>query len=211
MLQTTRSSLRKPPPDAWLKPGVLLGALVPLFVSVVRALSGRLGANPVATILNQLGLLALIFLIASLSATPLKRLFRMTWALRIRRLLGLLAFFYATLHVLTYVLLDRFGELATLLEDIAERPFITVGALAYALLIPLALTSTRESQKRLGFRLWQRLHRLSYLAAALAVVHFVWRVKKDLTEPLIYGLVLAAVLLARLSPSKQRTRPPRST
>ncbi|HEX6244456.1 MAG TPA: ferric reductase-like transmembrane domain-containing protein, partial [Polyangiales bacterium] len=117
------------PPDAWLKPGLLIGALVPLLVTLARAALGTLGANPIAVALNQFGLLALLFLLASLAATPLKRVLGWTWPMRIRRMLGLLGFFYAALHVATYVLLDRAGELATLLEDLAKRPFIGVGAL----------------------------------------------------------------------------------
>ena len=186
------------PPDAWLKPGVLIGALVPLTVTVARAALGTLGANPIAIALNQFGLLALLFLLASLAATPLKRGLGWTWPMRIRRLLGLLGFFYAALHVSTYVLLDRAGELATLLEDLAKRPFIGVGALAFALLVPLALTSTRASQKRMGFKSWQALHRLSYLATGLGVVHFVWGQKKDIREPLIYATILGLLLALRL-------------
>lgn len=185
-------------PDVWLKPGVLVGALVPLFAIGLRAVRGTLGANPVADVLNQLGLLALVFLLASLAATPLKQLLGLTWPVRIRRLLGLLAFFYATLHLLTYVAIDRFGELSTLLEDLLARPFIAVGFLAWLLLLPLALTSTRGSIKRLGFRGWKRLHQLSYLAGLLAVVHFALRVKIDLGEPLTYGAILAALLGLRL-------------
>lgn len=192
---------------AWLKPGVLVGALLPLLLTGWRALRGDLGANPIAVVLHQLGLLALIFLLASLSATPLKRLLGWTWPMRLRRLLGLLGFFYASLHVLTYVALDRRGELATLLEDLTKRPFTSVGFAAWLLLVPLAVTSTRAMVKRLGFARWQRLHRLSYLAAALAVVHFVWSAKKDLTEPLVYGAVLALLLWVRVR-VRQRARTP---
>jgi sulfoxide reductase heme-binding subunit YedZ len=192
------ASAGRRPPDAWLKPGVLLGALVPLAVTAGRAALGTLGANPVATALNQFGLLALVFLLASLAATPLKQRWGLTWPMRIRRMLGLIAFFYASLHLLTYVLLDRLGELGTLLEDLAKRPFISVGALAFALLVPLALTSTRAAQKRMGFKSWQALHRLSYAAAGFAIVHFVWREKKDIREPLVYGTILAALLGLRL-------------
>jgi sulfoxide reductase heme-binding subunit YedZ len=180
--------------DAWLKPGVLVGALVPPLLMGVRALQGGLGANPIAAALHQFGLLALIFLVASLSATPLKRLLGWTWPMRLRRLLGLLAFFYASLHLLTYVALDRAGELATLLEDLTKRPFISVGFAAWLLLVPLAATSTKAMVKRLGFARWQRLHRLSYVAAALAALHFVWSVKKDVREPLVYGVLLTVLL-----------------
>jgi len=185
-------------PDAWLKPGLLLGGLVPLAALVVRAVRGTLGANPIADALNQLGLLALIFLVASLAPTPLKSLFGLTWPMRVRRMLGLFAFFYASLHVLTYVALDRAGELATLLEDVVKRPFITVGMAAFVLLVPLAITSTAAMTKRLGFARWKRLHRLAYLAALLGVFHFVWRVKKDLSEPLVYGLIVLVLLALRI-------------
>jgi methionine sulfoxide reductase heme-binding subunit len=189
---------RRRPPTAWLSPGVLLGAMVPLVALIVRAWTGTLGANPIEEALNQLGLLALIFLVASLAPTPLKLLFGLTWPVRIRRLLGLLAFFYATLHFLTYLLLDRAGELGTLLADLTERPFITIGFLAWLLLVPLALTSTHAMVKRLGFAQWKQLHRLSYVVSALAVLHFVWRVKKDVSEPLAYGVLLAFLLGTRM-------------
>jgi methionine sulfoxide reductase heme-binding subunit len=193
-----RAAVARGTPDAWLKPGVLLGALFPLLAIGVRAARGTLGANPIAEVLNQLGLLALIFLIASLAATPIKLSFGYTWPLRIRRLLGLLAFFYASLHLLTYALLDRAGELGTLLEDLGKRPFITVGFLAWLLLVPLAITSTRAMIKTLGFARWKRLHQLSYLAGILGIVHFLWRVKKDASEPLTYGAILALLLGLRV-------------
>lgn len=201
---------KKSTPDGWLKPGVLLGSLVPLVALIVRATLGTLGANPIAEALNQLGLLALIFLVASLAATPLKALLGLTWPLRIRRMLGLFAFFYAALHFLTYLLLDRLGDLSTLLEDVVKRPFITVGLLALLLMLPLAVTSTDRMVKRLGFARWKRLHQLTYLAALLAVMHFVWRVKKDLTEPLAYGLLVLALLAFRLPTLAKPARPPRA-
>jgi sulfoxide reductase heme-binding subunit YedZ len=197
MLRGESARARKPP-DAWLKPGLLLGALVPLAVTAARAAQGTLGANPVAIALNQFGLLALIFLLISLSATPLKRHLGWTWPMRVRRMLGLLGFFYAALHLCTYVLLDRLGELSTLLEDLAKRPFISVGALAFALLVPLAWTSTREAQKRMGFKSWQALHRLSYVATGLAVLHFAWGQKKDIREPLVYAAILGVLLALRV-------------
>jgi sulfoxide reductase heme-binding subunit YedZ len=183
--------------DAWLKPGVLLGSLVPLAIIVTRALQGTLAANPIAEALNQFGLLALVFLLASLAPTPLKSMFNLKWPLRIRRMLGLFAFFYATLHLLTYALLDRAGQLQTLLEDLGKRPFVTVGFLAWLMLVPLAITSTDAMVKKLGFRQWKLLHRLAYVAAALGVIHFVWRVKKDASEPTRYALVLLVLLALR--------------
>jgi sulfoxide reductase heme-binding subunit YedZ len=196
--------------DPWLKPGLVLGGLTPLAVTAIRAGQGTLGANPVAIALNQFGLLALVVLLASLAATPLKRGFGLTWPLRVRRMLGLFSFFYASLHLLTYVLLDRLGELATLLEDVVKRPFITVGFTAFLLLVPLAVTSTRAAQKRMGFKPWQRLHRLSYLIGVLALVHFVWREKKDIREPLVYGALLALMLGARLLSARKLSAQPRA-
>jgi sulfoxide reductase heme-binding subunit YedZ len=183
----------------WLKPGVLLGGLVPLALLCARAARGTLGADPIAVALNQLGLLALIFLVASLCATPLKLAFELTWPIRIRRMLGLFAFFYASLHFLLYALIDQGLALPAIVEDVQERAFITVGFAAFVLLIPLAITSTAAMTKRLGARRWKLLHRLAYVAAILAVIHFVWRVKVDLTQPVAYALVLAGLLFARLA------------
>lgn len=185
-------------PYAWLNAGIFVGALVPLAAMGWRAANRSLGANPIAEVLNQFGLLALIFLVASLACTPSKVLLGWTWPARIRRLLGLLAFFYASLHLLTYLLLDRLGDLSTVLEDVLKRPFITVGLLAWLTLLPLAITSTNAMVKRLGYRNWQRLHQLSYAAALLGVLHFVWRVKKDASEPITYGLIVLLLLAVRV-------------
>ena len=193
---TRRPSGRAPFP--WLKPGVLLGALAPLVSILVRAGQGALGADPIATALNELGLSALILLIASLACTPARRIFGWTWPIRIRRELGLAAVAYASLHVLTYVVLDQGLNVRAILEDIVKRPFITVGFAAWVLLLPLTVTSTKASVQRLGFRRWQRIHQLAYAAGALAVLHFVWRVKLDVTQPLIYAGVLAALLAVRV-------------
>ncbi len=193
-----RPTPRRGAPLPWLQPGIFIGALAPLASIALRASQGALSANPVAEIENELGLAALIFLVASLACTPARRLLGWTWPTRIRRELGLFAFFYASLHVLTYLVLDQGVDLAAVIEDIAKRPFITVGFLAFVLLVPLALTSTAASIRRLGFRRWTRLHQLAYVAAVLAVVHFIWRVKIDLSQPLIYAAVLGALLLVRV-------------
>lgn len=181
----------------WLSPGVLLGALVPLVVLVDRLRRNELGADPIATALNALGLLALALLLASLAATPLRLLFGVAWPLRIRRLLGLLAFVYAFLHAALYVVVDQGLAVAAIVRDVTERPFITLGAGAFLLLVPLAVTSTTASRKRLGNARWLALHRLAYVAALLAAGHFVLRVKRDLTEPLLYATILAALLGVR--------------
>ncbi len=177
---------------------MLVGALVPVGALAMRAVRGELGANPIAQALNQLGLLALVLLVAALACTPAKLVFGWTWPLRLRRMLGLLAFFYAMLHVATYVGLDQVFDWAAIWKDVTKRKFIYVGAAAFVLLVPLALTSTNASVQRLGYARWKRLHRLAYLAPALGVLHFFWRVKKDATEPLTYGAVLALLLATRL-------------
>ena len=182
----------------WLKPAILTGALIPLAAIVIQAQRGTLSANPIAEALNRLGLLALIFLISALAMTPLRVLFGWTWPLRIRRMLGLLAFFYAALHFTTYLVLDQGFAFRAVFQDVLKRRFIFVGFAAFVLLIPLAITSTNAMVRRLGFRAWQRLHRLAYVATILGVIHFVWRVKKDVTEPAIYGAILASLLGFRL-------------
>jgi len=185
-------------PYPWLEPGVLVGALVPIGVLVERAARGALGANPIAQALNQLGLLALALLVAALACTPAKLLFGWTWPLRVRRELGLLAFLYVCLHIATYTGLDQLFDWSAIWKDVTKRKFIYVGFAAFVLLIPLALTSTNASVKRLGFARWKRLHRLAYVAPALGCLHFFWRVKKDVTEPLTYAAVLAVLLAIRL-------------
>jgi sulfoxide reductase heme-binding subunit YedZ len=156
-----------------------------------------LGANPVETITHHTGDWALRLLLATLAITPLRRLTGWGAWLRLRRMLGLYAFFYALLHVLTYFILDREGQLSGLWEDVLERPYISVGFAVFVLLVPLALTSTDGMIRRLG-RNWRRLHRLVYPAALGAVVHFLWLVKADLREPLWYLGVLALLMLARI-------------
>jgi len=177
---------------------VFVGSLAPAIRLLVLGARGELGANPIATALNQLGLVALIFLIASLAATPLKTTLGWTWPIRIRRMLGLYAFFYASLHFLTYLGLDQVLDLRAVFADITKRNFIAVGFTAFVLLVPLAVTSTDAMVRRLGFVRWKRLHRLVYVAAALGVVHFIWRVKKDLSQPLTYGAGLALLLAIRV-------------
>jgi sulfoxide reductase heme-binding subunit YedZ len=189
---------RSSTPDAWLKPGLFIGALVPLASIVLRGLAGSLSANPVAEVENELGLAALIFLIASLACTPARRVFGWTWPPRIRRELGLFAFAYALLHVGVYVLLDQALDLQAMFEDIVKRPFITVGFGAAVLLVPLAITSTKSSIRRMGFARWQRLHQLAYVAGVLAAIHFIWRVKIDVSQPLTYASALCLLLLVRV-------------
>lgn len=191
---------------SWLVPAVVTGSLVPFSVMAWRAAQGRLGANPIATALNQLGLLALVFLMLSLACTPLRLMFRWTWPARIRRTLGLFAFFTALSHFLVYVVIDQGLDWGALLADLAKRPFIVVGFVALVLLLPLALTSTKRSVSRLGYAAWSRLHRVVYLVGILAVTHFFMRVKKDISLPLAYALVLAFLFLIRLVAAYQKRR-----
>ncbi|HEX5755732.1 MAG TPA: protein-methionine-sulfoxide reductase heme-binding subunit MsrQ [Arenimonas sp.] len=172
-------------------------ALSPAAVLFHAAWTQRLGADPVAALTHETGQWALRFLLLSLAMTPLRRLFALGWPLQLRRMLGLYAFFYASLHLAVYVVLDLGGYWAQIGEDIIDRPYITVGFLAWLLLVPLAATSTRAMMRRLG-GLWARLHRLVYVIGVLAVLHFWWRVKADLSEPIIYGAVLALLLGLRL-------------
>jgi sulfoxide reductase heme-binding subunit YedZ len=182
----------------WLKPGIFVGSLAPLGALAYRAATGALGANPISEALNRLGLTTLVFLVATLACTPAKLALGWTWPARLRRMLGLFAFFYGCLHFATYVAFDQNLHLEAILEDIAKRKFILVGFLALLLMLPAAVTSTDASVRRLGFSTWKRLHRWVYLAGILGVVHFVWRVKKDLTEPAVYGAVLALLLGLRI-------------
>src|SRR6478735_4720720 len=191
---------------AWLVPATITGALLPFASIAWRVAQHRLGANPIATALNQIGLLSLIFLCASLSCTPLKIAFTWNWPLRVRRTLGLCAFFSVVLHFLVYLVLDQNFAVATVLRDVVKRPFIALGFAAFVLLVPLALTSTKRSVARLGFRRWQLLHRLAYAIGILAVLHFYLRVKADHTQPIAYGLVLALGFLLRGAEKLRKAR-----
>jgi sulfoxide reductase heme-binding subunit YedZ len=190
---------RRREPYPWLKPGVFLGSLVPLAYLLLRAGQAELGANPIAQAENELGLTALVFLVATLACTPARRLLGWTWAIRIRRELGLFAFFYASLHFLTYVALDQVFDSAAIFADIVERPFISVGFLALMLMVPMAITSTNTWVRRLGFKRWARIHSAIYLIGVLAVLHFIWRVKIDVSQPLIYAAIVAALLAVRVA------------
>lgn len=160
-----------------------------------------LGANPIEKVLHHTGWWALTLLIVTLAITPLRRVTGRNELIRARRPLGLFAFFYATLHFGIYLGLDRIFEWPYILEDLAERPFITVGFLAWLLLIPLAITSTRGWIRRLGKR-WTLLHRLIYASGALGIVHFYWRVKADTRVPLIFAAVFLALMLLRMRPRR---------
>jgi len=192
---------------AVLKGGIWILGLAPLAWAFHGFLFHALGANPIEALLLVMGRWGLIFLLLSLAVTPLRTVTGLNRIIRIRRLLGLFAFFYVSLHFLVYLVLDQGLAWSFILEDIAKRPFITVGFLAFLLLLPLAVTSTKGWIRRLGRR-WRTLHRLVYPAAALGVVHFYWKVKADTFWPLVAGAVLAVLLLARtpLNPKLHRGR-----
>ena len=192
------------------KLALFLAALVPLARLGWKALHDGLGANPIEVITHSTGDWTLILVLTTLSLTPLRRITRQYWLIGVRRMIGLFAFFYGTLHFLTYIWLDKFFDLHEMLKDIAKRPFITVGFSAFVLLIPLAVTSTTGWIRRLGGKNWQRLHRLIYLTATLGVVHYWWLVKADIRKPEEYALVLGILLLYRLvtwAAEKRKQRP----
>lgn len=181
-----------------LKPVVFVLALLPLALLVWNALHDALGANPVEAITFETGEWGLRFLLITLCVTPLRRITGWQALARVRRMLGLFAFFYVCLHFLTYVVLDAFFDLAYILEDISDRTYITLGFTSFLLLIPLAMTSTNAMMRRLGGQRWRRLHRLAYVAAGGAVLHFLWLVKADLREPLIYLGILLTLFVLRV-------------
>lgn len=181
---------------AWFKCLLFAVCLLPLARAAWIVLSGE-AVNPVEFITRSTGTWTLVWLLATLAMTPLRRLGAGGWLLKCRRMLGLFAFFYLSLHFLTYLWLDQFFDWAGIVRDIYKRPFITVGFAALLLMTPLALTSTQGWMRRLK-RNWGRLHRLVYPTALLAVIHYWWLVKKDLSQPLIYAAVLAVLLGLRL-------------
>lgn len=169
-------------------------SLLPLLLLIVGGVQDALGANPIETITHATGDWTLRFLLITLAVTPLRRLTGLHWLLRLRRMLGLYAFFYGCLHFATYVVLDQFFYWPGIAEDILERPYITVGFSALLLMTPLAMTSNGYMIRRLGGRRWQSLHRSVYSIAILGVIHFWWLVKADLLQPLLYALVLCVLL-----------------
>jgi sulfoxide reductase heme-binding subunit YedZ len=180
-----------------LKPLVFAACLAPLAWLAATAATRGLGANPIDAITDATGTWTLRFLLLSLAITPLRRITGWNAVIGYRRMLGLFAFFYASLHLSTYIVLDQFFAFDLIAKDIAKRPFITVGMAALVMMIPLALTSTAASIRRLGGKAWRRLHRLAYLSAMAGVVHYYWLVKADTTRPLRYAAILAVLFGAR--------------
>jgi sulfoxide reductase heme-binding subunit YedZ len=205
-----------------LKLVVFAAALIPFAHLVWRGFNGNLTADPLVEITNETGIWTLRFVVLTLAITPIRRLSGWNVVIRFRRMIGLFAFFYGMLHFLTYLIGDRFASLdfpdgfvawrtvvnlmASIWEDVAKRPYITVGFIAFVSMIPLALTSTTGWIRRLGGRNWQRLHRLVYLTGIAGVTHYWWRVKADTLHPAIYGALVALLLGYRLAHSFKRSR-----
>src|SRR5579862_6562423 len=181
----------------YFKPALFLLCLAPLAWLTWKGFHSLLGANPIEAITHFTGDCTLTFLLITLAVTPLRKLTQQFWLIRFRRMFGLFAFFYGCLHLMTYVWLDKFFDVHEMLHDIAKRKFITAGMTAFALMIPLALTSTKWAIRKMGKR-WQSLHRLIYFSAVAGVIHYIWLVKADLKKPLEYATVLGALLLYRV-------------
>ena len=193
----------------FIKPVVFLVALSPFLWLTFRGFTGRLSANPIEDITLTTGIWALRCLLVTLAITPLRRVTGWQRVIQYRRMLGLFAFFYATLHLLTYLVLDQGLAFEFILPDIVKRPYITMGMTAFTLMVPLALTSTKGWIRRLGRR-WQLLHRLVYVSGIAACLHFLWKVKVVIGEPVYYAVILGALLAFRLLWRLRPTARPRS-
>ena len=189
-----------------LKTVLFLLCLTPLSRLIWGAWRDALGANPIEFIQNSLGTWTLNFLLITLAVSPLRKLSGWHWLLRLRRMLGLFAFAYALLHLFSYLWLDQFFDWQAIAKDILKRPFITVGMAAFILLVPLAATSSNAMIRRLGGRRWQRLHRSIYAISILAVLHYWWLVKRDVTLPAVYAVLLSLLLLVRAFWREQERR-----
>jgi len=177
---------------------LLVNGLVPVTLLLWDVYRKQVGANPLEFVTRTTGMLTLIFLLISLAVTPLRRITGLNWLVRFRRMLGLFAFFYGSLHLLTYVAFDRFFHFTTIPGDVLKRPFIAIGMTAFFLMLPLAITSTDKMVKRLGGKRWARLHKIVYLAGILGVLHYYMLVKSDVRLPLTFAFVLALLLGFRL-------------
>jgi len=193
--------LRRIVSNRWSRIPVFALCLVPGLLLAWKAFAGDLGANPIEFITHWTGDWTIRFLCITLSITPLRKLLRLPELIRFRRMLGLFGFFYASLHFLTWFVLDKFFDWNEITKDVVKRPFITVGFTAFVLLIPLAVTSTTGWIRRLGGKRWQMLHRLIYVSACAGVVHYYWLVKSDIRLPLLYGAIVTVLLAYRLAAS----------
>ena len=177
---------------------LFVNSVVPLVLMLWDVWRKQVGANPLEFVTRTTGMLTLVFLVITLAVSPLRRILALNWLVKFRRMLGVFAFFYGLLHLLTYVAFDRFFRVKTIPADVAQRPFIAIGMLAFFLMLPLAITSTDNMIKRLGGKQWAKLHRAVYLAAILGVAHFYMLVKSDLRLPLTFAFLVALLLGFRI-------------
>jgi methionine sulfoxide reductase heme-binding subunit len=193
-----------------LKPALFITCLIPVMLLVWGVFNDGLGTNPVETMTHETGRWALRFLLITLCITPLRRILHQPWLIKFRRMLGLYAFFYACLHLITYVWFDQYFDWSEILLDIPKRPFITIGFTAFLLLLPLAITSTNAMQRRLKKR-WLTIHKLVYIIPILVIIHFIWSLKADYSEPFMYAIIFVLLMLIRLSfklmPDRQQKAP----
>ena len=192
-----------------IKPALFMACLLPLVMLIVGMMNDTLGANPVEAMTHATGDWTLRFLLITLMVSPARRIFGWYWLIRLRRMLGLFVFFYALMHFIIYIWFDQFFDLNEIFKDIIKRPYITVGFTAFVLLIPLTATSNNRMMRRLKTN-WLRLHKLVYVIAVLGVLHFVWLVKADYLEPLIYGVILLVLLSYRAYQQRMKTAPAHS-
>jgi len=186
--------------QSWIKSGLFILALLPFVRLIIAGFTDHLGANPLEFITRNTGDWTLYFLCFTLSVTPLRRFFNLTWLVKMRRMIGLFAFFYAFLHFMTFLWFDHFFDVTEMLKDVVKRPFILVGFSAFVLLIPLALTSTNKMIKRVGAKRWQQLHKTVYLIISLGVLHYFWMKagKHDFAQPLLFAGIVGTLLLLRV-------------
>ncbi len=188
----------------WVRPVLWALVILPIVIIAIRLVLGRLGANPIEALEHETGRWTLRLLASALAITPLINFTRWGWLIAQRRFLGLATFYYAALHLTIYIGVDNFFNVSDIVEDVLKHLYITVGMLGFFLLLPLAITSTTGWIKRLGGKRWNQLHRLVYVAATAGCVHFLWAVKKDKTEPLVYAAVFVTLFAMRFVPAKGR-------
>ena len=183
---------------------ITFNALIPLMLAFYDFMTGNAGSNPIEFLVRITGVLSLIFLLATLAISPLRKIFGWSGLIKYRRRLGLFAFYYGSLHLLIYFIFNRTSYLIDVLRDVIKRPFILVGMLAFLLMIPLAITSANSMVKKIGGKRWAKLHKLTYLIATLGVLHFYMLVKSDIFYPVVFGLVLAILLGYRVFESSKK-------
>ena len=204
---------RKTQDLSWLPPAIYIGGLLPGAMLLYRGLTNDLGPNPINEALNGCGELAVKCLLLCLTCTPIRILFGYAWPIRIRKALGLLSFSYACAHLSIYLFLDQRLDLRRVFDDVVKRPFIAIGMITFLLLLPLAITSTKKMLQRLGAKRWQKLHKLVYVAAILAIVHYTMKQKESVTTPLLHGAVLGFLFAVRIYDGVKKrlvARPPKS-